>query len=183
MSEVSYLSFRTLLRPCPLTPMTFALQAYRMQNCGVMKVSLRFQKKTWEVKRCINKSQSPKAAPERTVCVAVKVKPKLQWRPRKLEMPRMWSTCLEMLQAISRASPGERPYGLQPARPEKQAAQALGKTASCTMCPVCGHGAIGYNVHFNEFQSCLSAIYSCYFPIPPFWHGNVYSVPLYLGSI
>jgi hypothetical protein len=42
---------------------------------------------------------------------------------------------------------------------------------------------IGFSVCSAGFQSCFGTILPCYFPIPPFWNGNVYCVPIYLGSM
>jgi hypothetical protein len=39
---------------------------------------------------------------------AVRVKPKTQWRPRKLEMPGIWNICRGKLLAMSGASPREK---------------------------------------------------------------------------
>lgn len=48
-----------------------------------------------------------------------------------------------------------------------------------------GKGAPGFNICLAGCQSCFSLINPFYFPVSPFWNGNVYPVPvpqLYLGS-
>lgn len=41
------------------------------------------------------------------------------------------------------------------------------------------HGAVGFGVCPDGFQSCFGLIISYYVPIPPFWKWNIYFVALY----
>ena len=45
------------------------------------------------------------------------------------------------------------------------------------------HGDAEFGVCPADFSSCFSLVFSYYAPFPPIWNSNVYSVPLYVGSI
>jgi hypothetical protein len=62
-----------------------------MQNARVMgswRLPLRFQRKAWEVRQYFAQSESLQEAPERVIHDAIKVKPKLQWKPQDISVAR-----------------------------------------------------------------------------------------------
>lgn len=46
-----------------------------------------------------------------------------------------------------------------------------------------GLGATGFGIGPVGFLACFDTVFPHYVTIPPFWIGNVYSVPMYVGSI
>jgi hypothetical protein len=45
--------------------------------------------------------------------------------------------------------------------------------------PGARHGATGFNTCFSGFHACFGQILPYYSAVPPFWNGNVYSLPFY----
>jgi hypothetical protein len=83
---------------------------------------------------------------------------------------------------MNRARLGERSCGLQPAI-RWGIPKSVG-THSVTSCTLDGsHVAAGFNVCTAGFWFCFVSIPNFYGLILSFWNENVYSVPLYLGSL
>jgi hypothetical protein len=68
------------------------LQVCRMQQCGVMEAFTQISKKA---KQHVIGSGHLLEALERVIYETMRVKSKLKWRPRMLEMLGMWNVCKE----------------------------------------------------------------------------------------
>jgi hypothetical protein len=119
------------------------------KSYGVMRFPPRFKK---EGKGSQAMCASVRIHVSRPCCKAVRMKPKHNGDPQKLQMPGVWNVCWGNLQAVSRDSPGERRCLLQPVR------QPIG-TYIMTACTIdAGHWATGFTVFRDRFWSCFSLI-------------------------
>jgi hypothetical protein len=110
------------------------------------------------------------------MCEALKLE--MQWKPQELRDAGMWNDCQGKAQAVTRASPSERPL-------EAAIAKAVGTGLPKPSGVHIGsphaldaeRGATGFNGCPAGFQSCFGLILPFYTPVSHFWNGNAYSVP------
>jgi hypothetical protein len=91
-----------------------------MQNSravGSQRLLPRFQRKDWDARQRVVRSEFLQVTPERAGHEAMRVKPKLHWGPQEVRNARNVEHLLRKITGRSRASPGERLCGLQLARP------------------------------------------------------------------
>lgn len=108
---------------------------------------------------------------ERTLCVSIKMKPRLCWRPQDVEdarvvryMPRrvanrVWNHMRERI-SVNKA---ERSWG------SEEHFDIRDEDAEFGVCSDC-------------FGSCFGPVFLLA-PFPPLWNANIYPVPLYFGSM
>ena len=111
--------------------------------------------------------------PERLLCEAVVVKPGLPWRSQDVGDARAVGFMLRKV--------ANREWN-QPKRKKYVAVNKAERSWSSHECFDIRHGDAIWS-----FPSCffilLSSRISSLAPFPPFWNGNVYSVPFYAGSM
>ena len=90
-----------------------------------------------------------------------------------LEMPELWDTCGGELLTGSGTSPRERSV-LQSTKLKGVGDLKRVLTSDMEMQSL---------VSPDGFQSCFGPVFPHYAPFPMFWNGDVYPVPLYVGSM
>lgn len=110
-------------------------------------------------------------APDRVVFEAMRVKPKLQWRPQEGRDARNMSIYQGKLQAVNITSSRGVPCGLYPKRPFRRASQALMSSSvhHVTWMP---DMEVGDLMLAGLGLSCFVLILVCYSPVPSFWNGS-----------
>jgi hypothetical protein len=144
----------------------------------------KFQRKAWEFRQCLTGLESLQAAHGRAMHKVLKVKPKLQWKPKEIKDARI----IEFLMRKAPGSEDNQPKkDAMGAAAEKAVEVKLPKLLGTHISPLCTlnsrHGDTGFNVCLAVFQSGFGPIPLFCATFPPFWNGNVYSVPLYIGSM
>jgi hypothetical protein len=113
------------------------------------------------------------AVPEKVLCEAVRVKPKLQWRPQGVGYGKG-------LGHLRKATGNE---WCQFKRGAIWTSNGKSIKAGAHITPHAlnaGHEDIAFGVFLAVFLSCVKLIFHCFSVNPPFWNGNVYSAPLYI---
>jgi hypothetical protein len=91
------------------------LQATEFKNCGVMEASTKISKESLRGQAMYSRIGILQGVHERVMCESVRVKQKMQWKPQKVGDTR--NIYQGKSWAVSRTSPGDRPYGLSVGRP------------------------------------------------------------------
>jgi hypothetical protein len=89
------------------------------------------------------------------------LKLKLQWSSRKLEMPGTWNICQGRLQAVGRASLGERPCRLQLIGHRGGLSKPFGSHIMHHFCHGCWIWRYSNHVFSAGLWSCFGPILSC----------------------
>lgn len=147
---------------------------------GVNEAALRFQRKTWNIRKCVAGSEFLWATHASVMQGVLRAKLKYTGDSRKLEMPAMWNVCWDKHQVASRASLSEVMLVVVNKFLRAGLPQVRGSHFPLPCAPGAGKEAIGLNV--CPYLSVLLWPYSfflfLYFSI---WNGNVYSLSLSVG--